>query len=146
MKKLTIKIKRFDRTLPIPAQQTKGAVCFDLYARTDVVIQPKSVGYIHLNVAIKAPDNYWVLLTARSSLHKRGLIPANGVGIIDEDFSGDDDEYQLIVFNFTDKAVSVERTARVAQAMVLPTQKIEIQDVGKLNQPNRGGIGSTGTN
>ncbi|MCE7936267.1 dUTP diphosphatase [Candidatus Saccharibacteria bacterium CPR2] len=146
MKKLQVKIKRFDRTLPLPTKQTSGAACFDLYARVDTKIQPKSVGYIPLNVAIEAPKEHWVLLAARSSLHKRGLLPANGIGIVDEDFSGDGDEFQLIVYNFTDELVTIERNARIAQAMVIPTLDVKIIDAKKLNRPNRGGIGSTGVN
>ncbi len=144
-KKLTIKVKRFDTTLPLPERKSDGAACLDLSARVDVVIEPKSFGKIPLNVAVQVPKGHWVMLAARSSTHKLGLLPANGIGIGDEDFCGNDDEYQFLVYNPTEQPTTVEKGTRVAQMMVLPYEIPEIVEVDEMKSENRGGIGSTGT-
>ncbi len=141
---MKIKIKRFDKTLPLPDYKTKGAACMDVYARENVTIQSKELGYIPLNIALEIPKDYWIMLTARSSTHKLGLIPANGIGIGDSDFSGDNDEYKLIVYNYTNQSVTVEKGSRVAQIMAVKYKKAELEEVDKLGNPDRGGLGSTG--
>ena len=95
-----INIKRFDKTIPLPEYKTDGAAAFDFYARITVEIPPKALGYVPLNVAIEVPLGYFLLLVARSSTHKKGLWMGNGAGIMDPDFSGDDDEYKAIYYNF----------------------------------------------
>lgn len=137
-------MRRIDRTLPLPSYHTKGATCFDLTARVDTTIEAGRFGRIPLNVAIAPPKNYWVLLAVRSSTHKTALIPANGLGIIDEDFAGDNDEYQLLVYNTDSKPVTVTRGTRIAQATLMPKITPIIEEVDHLTSPSRGGIGSTG--
>ncbi len=116
----------------------------DACARETTIINPHEFGYIPLNIALEIPDNAWVLLAVRSSTHKLGLIPANGIGIGDSDFNGDHDEYKLIVFNVRNIPVTVEKGSRIAQFMVGNYEKIELEEVDRLNNENRGGIGSTG--
>lgn len=142
---MKIKIKRFDTTLPLPEYKSEKAAAFDLYARLTVVIPARSVGYVPLNVAVELPKNYWVLLAARSSLHKKGVMPANGIGVGDEDFCGDNDEYQAALFNFTDSEVTIERGERITQMIILPREHMEIVAVASLGNKDRGGFGSTGT-
>jgi dUTP pyrophosphatase len=139
-----IKIKRFDKSLPLPRFHSSGAVGLDLAARLETTIAAGKVSYIPLNVAVELPEGCWLMLAARSSTHKLGLMPANGIGIGDPDFSGNEDEYQLAVFNFTTEPVKVAKGARVAQAIIVPFTKIEVEEVEDLGRPSRGGFGSTG--
>lgn len=141
---LKIKIKRFDKDLPIPEYKTSGAVAFDLYSRETVTINPGEIAYISLNVAIEIPQGYFVLITSRSSAHKLGIMMANGVGIGDADFIGDNDEYKYAALNFTKDTVTIERGSRIAQAMILPVEHIQIIDAKKLESKDRGGFGTTG--
>ena len=141
---MKIKIKQFDTTLPLPEYKTQGAAAMDLYARETVIIGAQSVGYVPLNIAMSVPENYWVLLSARSSLHKKGLTMANGIGVGDSDYCGDNDEYKAALFNFTQQPVTVERGERIVQMMVLPREKIEFVKVKKMITKDRGGFGSTG--
>jgi len=141
---INIKIKRFDKTLPLPEQKTEGAVGFDLYARTDLVIKPNQTGVVPLNIALQVPDDYWVLLTARSSLHKKGLMLANGVGVGDSDYCGDNDEYRAVLLNFTNHNVEVKKGERLVQMIIRKKIEVKLEEVNKLNQKNRGGLGSTG--
>ena len=82
---MKVRIKRFDTTLPLPEYKTKGAAGFDLSVRITTTIAPHTVGYVPLNVVIEPPEGHYVALVARSSLHKRGLMPANGFGVGDRD-------------------------------------------------------------
>jgi dUTP pyrophosphatase len=141
---MKVKIKRFDKSLPLPEYKTDGAACVDLYSRLDVKILPHSFGKIPVNIAVEIPKGCFVLMAARSSTHKLGLIPANGIAIGDEDYCGDNDEYSFLVYNVTDSEVLVERGSRVAQLMVLNIERIEFQEVDVLGNKDRGGIGSTG--
>lgn len=141
---MQIKIKRFDNKLPFPAYQTTGAVAFDLYARESTKIAPQSVALVPLNVAVEVPAGYWLLLAARSSLHKLGVLLANGIGIGDTDFCGNDDEYRAPLLNFTNHEVTIERGTRIVQMMVMSDHKPKLVEVKKLEGLNRGGIGSTG--
>ena len=83
-------------------------------------------------------------MAARSSLHKRGLMLANGIGIGDEDFAGDNDEYQAALYNFTDVPVEVKRGDRIVQIIVLPFDRVEWEEVNSHGGRDRGGFGSTG--
>ena len=148
MKQLSIQqliVKRFDQDLPLPEYKTAGAAGLDLVARIDVEIAPQSVGYVPLNVALQLPEGFFALLAARSSLHKRGLILANGIGIGDFDYRGDTDEYVAALFNFTAESVHVSRGERLVQLLVVPVARVNITERTKLDGENRGGFGSTGT-
>lgn len=141
---MRIKIKRFDKNLPLPVYKTKRAAAFDLQARVKTKIGSKSVGYIALNVAIKTPRGYFLMLASRSSTHKKGLMMANGIGIGDPDFCGDGDEYLAIFYNFTGKPVIVEKGKRIAQGLFVKTINSNWVEVEKMKNKTRGGIGSTG--
>jgi dUTP pyrophosphatase len=141
---MNIKIKRFDKELPLPARATDGAAAFDLTARESVVIEPGKVGYVPLNIAAETPEGYFLLLAARSGTHKRGLMPVNGIGIIDPDYSGDEDEVRSAYYNFTDKPVVVEKGERIAQGVFVPIAAFEWEEVGEMNKKSRGGFGTTG--
>jgi len=141
---MDIEIRRFDTDLPLPNYGTEGAGALDCYVRETVVIPPKGIGYARLNFALKLPKGHFALLAARSSLHKRGLMFGNGVGILDEDFKGDEDEYTAILYNFTDEPVEVMRGDRVAQLIVMPYDRVSWTEVKELGNPSRGGLGTTG--
>jgi dUTP pyrophosphatase len=141
---MKIKIKRFDKSLPLPNYQTKGAAAFDLYARQEIIIPPHETSMIPLNIALQLPQGYWALLAARSSLHKKGLIVANGIGIGDYDYRGDEDEYQAALHNLTDEAVTVKRAERIVQMIILPREKAEFEELEVFGKESRGGFGSTG--
>ena len=141
---MNIKIKRFDKSLPLPSKHTEGAAAFDLAAREEVTIGPRSIGYVPLNIALETPPGHFLLVAARSSTHKKGLMMGNGIGIIDPDFSGDEDEVKAICYNFTDEPVVVEKGFRIAQGTFIPVPAFAWDEVDELPNKNRGGIGTTG--
>lgn len=138
-------IKQFDKSLPLPTHKTKGAVAVDLYSRLEVVIPAGEIAYIPMNVAIKIPDGYFVLLAPRSSTHKLGIMGINSIGIMDRDYCGNDDEYHFAVRNFTDKPVIIEKGTRLCQLVLIKCEIFEFEQVDTMPDPSRGGFGTTGT-
>jgi len=132
--------------LPMPKFHTKGAVGFDVCARTDVEIPAGTAGKIPLNVAIEPPKNCWAILAARSSTYKFGLMPVNGIGIFDSDYCGDGDEYLFLVYNFTKEPVRIKKGERVAQIIIMKRQNFQITEAKKLKGKDRRGLGTTGKN
>jgi len=84
------------------------------------------------------------MMSARSSLHKKGLMLANGIGVGDYDFRGDGDEYKAVVFNFTQKDVIVKKGDRITQMIIMNREKVEFEESESFVEENRGGFGSTG--
>lgn len=142
---MKIQIKRIDKTLPLPRYQTKGSVAFDLVARESKIIQPFQPTIVPLNVIIKIPRGYFLLLACRSSLPvKKKLMVSNGIGIIDQDYHGDKDEVGLQVVNFSNQPVTVEKGERIAQALFVKIAKVtSFVEKQKLSKTSRGGWGST---
>ena len=66
-----------------------------------------------------------------------------GLGVVDNDYCGENDELQMQVYNFTDKPVTVERGSRIAQAVFVRVGKADWDEVEQMSAPSRGGFGST---
>jgi dUTP pyrophosphatase len=149
MKTIKVIFKQFDKKLPKPEYKTPGAAALDLYARLETSILAGEVGYVPLNIALQLPENHWALIAARSSLHKRGLMMANGIGVGDYDYRGPNDEYRAALFNFSSQDVVVEKGERIVQLIVMHREPVELQTVSDFNTKDpktkdRGGFGSTG--
>lgn len=142
---MKITIKRIDKSLPLPEYKTEGAVCFDLQAREKIEIPAGEIRLIPLNIILKTPEGYMFVLASRSSTAlKKGLLTANGIGIIDQDYCGPNDEIKYQVYNFTGKTVIVEKGERIVQGCFVPVAKAEFEEVEKMGDKDRGGFGSTG--
>lgn len=139
-----IKIKRFDRELPLPEYKTAGAAGFDLTARENIEIKPGMIGYIPLNIAVETPKGHFLMIVPRSSTHKLGLMQINSVAIGDSDFRGDEDEYKMPAYNFTKKTIAVEKGTRIAQGLFIKLIKAKWHEVPKMKTKTRGGFGTTG--
>ncbi len=142
---MQVKIKLFDSSLPLPEYKSGGAAALDLYSRLDMTIKPGEVAYVPLNVALQVPENYFVLLSARSSLQKKGLMMANGIGIGDYDYRGDGDEYKAALYNFSKQPIKIEKGERLVQMIVLQREKINLEKLEVFDSSDRGGFGSTGS-
>lgn len=142
---MKIKIKRIDTSLPLPQYATPGSVCFDLLARTDMEIAPKAVALIPTNIIIETPPGYMFIVIPRSSTpKKKGLLIPHGIGVIDQDYSGPEDEVLFQVYNFTDEAVKIAKGDRLAQGCFVPVERADFEEVEQILDKSRGGIGSTG--
>ncbi len=143
---MTVRISRIDPTLPLPAYHTAGSVAFDLRIRVDATIAPGATAMLPTNLIIEVPTGFVLLIIARSSLMKRGLVLANGVGVIDQDYCGPNDELHLALRNVTDQPVGVKHGDRLAQGLFTPIERAEWMEVAHANitAATRGGWGSTG--
>ncbi|MFA5352488.1 MAG: dUTP diphosphatase [Candidatus Gracilibacteria bacterium] len=141
---MQVKIFRLDKSLPLPTYETAGAVGFDLLAREEVMIEPGEIKLIPANVIVETPVGYALLIASRSSTpKKKGLTPPHGLGIIDQDYCGAEDELKIQVQNSTTTPVTVSRGEKIAQALFVPIAKAEFLEIDKVENQTRGGFGST---
>jgi len=141
---MKIKIKRLDKELELPRAHTDRAAAFDLYARETTTIPARGIAYVPFNNVIATPDGYFLLLAARSGMHKRGLMLANGIGIIDPDFAGDNDELKGAIYNFTDQPVTIEKGERLVQGTFIKVSDWAWEEVDEMPHGDRGAFGTTG--
>jgi len=140
---MKIKIKRIDKTLPLPDYHTAGAAAFDLYARVETTVAPGALERIPTNIIVAIPEGYMLLIKDRSSCaKKKGLFCT--VGYIDHDYCGENDEILLQVYNFTDRPTTVERGERIGQAAFVPISQAQWEETDKMSDKSRGGFGTTG--
>lgn len=116
----------------------------DLRAAEDVVLYGGEFKLIPLGVAMELPEGYEALVVPRSSTFKRcGIIMTNSVGIIDESYKGDNDEWHFPAFAMYD--TKIRKNERICQFRIVPHQPlIHLQEVDSLGNVDRGGLGSTG--
>jgi len=139
-----VKIQRIDKGLPLPIYETSGSVGFDILAREGVTIPPKSIGLIPGNIIVEVPKDFMLVVASRSSTpKKKGLLTPHGIGIIDHDYCGPEDEIKIQVYNFTEQGVVIARGDKVAQGVFVHIDKFEWEEVEKMEKPSRGGFGST---
>lgn len=139
-----VKIKRIDKDLALPCYETGGSVGFDILAREGVTIPAKSLGLIPGNVIVEVPAGYMLLLASRSSTpKKKGLMVPHGIGIIDQDYCGPEDELKVQVYNFLDQAARVERGEKIAQGVFVRVDQFAWEEVEEMQKASRGGFGST---
>jgi dUTP pyrophosphatase len=141
---MKVKIKRIDKSLPLPKYETEGSVGFDLICRESAKIAPHEIVLIPANVIVETPPGYMLMLCMRSSTPRKfGLMMAQGLGIIDNDYCGEEDELKIQVYNFTDEPVTIEKGSRIAQAIFVRVDTAEWNEVDQMGGPSRGGFGST---
>ena len=139
--------KKLNKNAITPTYGTPLSAGADLYnlPECDITIPAHSTVLIHTGIAVEIPEGYCGLIFARSGLaSKRGLAPANKVGVIDADYRG---EIMVALHNHSDNIAEVAPCERVAQLAIVPFLKAEFDVVDELSATVRGegGIGSTGT-
>ena len=141
---MKIRIKRIDKSLPLPVYETGGSVGFDLLAREDKTIDSKSIELIPANVIVEVPKGYALILASRSSTpRKHGLTKPHGIGVIDQDYCGNEDEVKIQVMNFTDQSVTIKKGTKIAQGLFVRVDRLEFDEVDEIKKESRGGFGST---
>lgn len=115
----------------------------DLRAAEDVSMNAGEFKMIPLGIAMELPSGYEALVASRSSTFKRGVMMANGIGIIDESYNGDGDEWHFPAFAVKD--ATIHKNERICQFRIIQHQPmIHLMEVDHLGNEDRGGIGSTG--
>ena len=143
---MKVNIKKLNENAIIPSYGSACAAGADLYALCDGTEEIKSgeTKLIHTGIAMQIPDGYVGLIYARSGLaSKRGLAPANKVGVIDSDYRG---EIMVALHNHSAVTQSVENAERIAQIVIAPYLTAEFSETDTLDETVRGegGFGSTG--
>lgn len=144
---MRVRITRIDRSLPLPRYASEGAAGFDFFCRVDSIVPAGESARIPANVIIAVPKGYTLLVALRSSTpFRRGLIAPNGIGVIDRDFHGPDDEIHIAVYNPTSIPIEVARGERIAQGLLVPVATAEWEEADQTAfGESRGGFGSTGS-
>ena len=141
-----INIKKLNENATIPSYGSEFAAGADLYACMEepVTIVAGETQFIHTGLAIEIPAGYAGLVYARSGLAcKRGLAPANKVGVIDADYRG---EIMVALHNHSNVDQTIESGERIAQLVIVPFFGAETETVPELDESARSdsGFGSTG--
>ena len=148
-----MRIKKLHPDAVLPTQGSAAAAGYDLYALYPCDLEAGSTYFIHTGIAIEIPEGFWGGIYARSGLAaKKGLRPANCVGVIDSDYRG---EIMVALHNDDSSIQQINAGDRIAQLVfhqqctIVPDEDGNIwQVVEDLSDTNRGegGFGSTGTN
>jgi dUTP pyrophosphatase len=137
--------KKLYKELPTPKFMTPGSVGLDVFVQDDTSIPARGWALIPLGLIAKAPEGTFIALLPRSStFRKTGLLLANSMGVIDQDYCGDDDKLMAFVYNTKDEAVTVVKGDRLFQLLFIKVEVPELVEVeGSLTEASRGGFGST---
>lgn len=143
----TVHIKKLDPRATLPTYGSPSAAGADLYALLDapVTLAPGETVKIPTGLSLELPEGYAGLIYARSGLSvKRGLAPANKVGVIDADYRG---EVLVALYNQSPAPQTVEPCERIAQLVIAPVLQVDFEECEELSDTLRGegGFGSTGT-
>lgn len=143
---MKINIKKLNENAIIPTYGSLGAAGADLYALLPdtLTIKPGETVLVGTGIAMEIPEGFVGLVFARSGLStKKGLAPANKVGVIDSDYRG---EIKVPLFNQSPVSQTVENGERIAQIVLTPFLGAEFLEVDELDSTIRGteGFGSTG--
>ena len=139
---MKIQIKYFEGADKI--QKIPQGDWIDLKSRETVTLNKGDFRLINLGVAMQLPQGFEAHIAPRSSTFKNwGIIQVNSVGVVDESYCGDDDEWKMPVYATRD--VTIEKGDRICQFRIVEKQPIiEFNVVNHLNNENRGGFGSSG--
>lgn len=142
-----VRVKKLNENAKLPSRATEGSAGADLYAVCEsdfIEIPAHETVLIHTGLAFEIPDGFVGLVFARSSLGtKRGLAPANKVGVIDSDYRG---EVMVSLHNHTNMLQQIDNGERIAQLVIVPFLKADFILSDELDDTERGagGFGSTG--
>ncbi len=141
---MKVRITKIRPDAALPEYKTPGSVCFDLVCIQNDVVPPKSIAFLPTGLVVCVPKGYMLMVASRSSTPKRGLQIIQGVGILDQDYCGPNDELKLMVYNYTDHPVEVRKGDRVYQAGFVRIDQVEWEEGATVTAVSRGGFGSTG--
>ena len=143
---MKVNIKKLTSDAVIPTYGSEFSAGADLYACTEeaITIMPNETKLIKTGISLEIPEGYAGLIYSRSGLaSKKGLAPANKVGVVDADYRG---EVMVALHNHSSASATVEPKERIAQLVIAPFLKADFNEVEELTDTVRGtgGFGSTG--
>lgn len=145
--KTKVYFQKLDPKAQMPKYGTEFAAGADLYACMEgaLTIRAGATEFVHTGIAVEIPVGLVGLVYARSGLAcKKGLAPANKVGVIDSDYRG---EIMVALYNHSEEDIVIDSGERIAQMVIAPYVFAEYEETGELGSTDRGlgGFGSTGT-
>ena len=146
---MIIKVKYFNDTdghSVAPLEKIEKGDWIDVRSNKNISLHKGDFVMIPLGIGMKLPDGYEAHLVPRSSTFKKwGIIQTNSIGVIDNSYSGDNDQWMMPVYATRDTFIM--KNDRIAQFRIVEKQPIiGFERVDKLDDVDRGGFGSTGTN
>ena len=143
---INLKVKYFSEDIEKLRYIDGKSDWIDLRSAADVELKAGEFKLIPLGVAMKLPDGYEANIVPRSSTYKNfKIIQTNHQGVIDESYCGDNDQWMFPAYALEDTII--KKNERICQFRIMQKQpEINFITVDKLNNNNRGGFGSTGTN
>lgn len=143
---MELKVKKLDKNAIIPQYQSAGAACFDIHALTYMrkEITPGKAATLSTGLAFEVPEGFVLLVFSRSGHgFKDNIRLSNCVGVIDSDYRG---ELKVKLACDEGFGICVNHGDRIAQAMLLPVNQVQLLEVEELSETARGsaGFGSTG--
>ena len=143
---MKVNIKKLNENAVLPTYGSEFSAGADLYACMEepLTVEAGKTQLVHTGIAMEIPEGYVGLIYARSGLAtKRGLAPANKVGVIDSDYRG---EIMVALYNQGETAQIIEQGERIAQIVLTPYLRAEFETAEELSDTARGagGFGSTG--
>ena len=143
---MKIRVKKLHPNAVVPTYGSQEAAGADLYACLEeaVTIAPGEIFWVPTGIALEVPNGCAGLVYARSSMGaKRGLAPANKVGVVDSDYRG---EIKVVLLNHSTQSQVLQPGERVAQFVITPVLQPDYEEVEELTDTDRGsgGFGSTG--
>ena len=142
---MQIKVKKLDERAILPTRGTLQAAGMDIYALESVSVNAGETVLVHTGIALAIPEGYAGFIYARSGIAtKRGLAPANKVGVIDADYRG---EVMVALHNHSGESRTIDHGERIAQLVLVPYLTAAYEQADSLTDTVRGdgGFGSTGS-
>lgn len=143
---MQLKIKKLSPDAVTPTYATEGSACFDLHTTEDGILYPQNALIFDTGLSFGIPKGYVMLVYSRSGMgFKQDVRLANCVGVIDSDYVG------VVKVKLTNdsntQAIRVSKGDRIAQAMIIPYEKVDFLEVDELQSTGRGdkGFGSSGS-
>ncbi|MGL4108697.1 dUTP diphosphatase [Clostridium sp. LP20] len=144
MDKFLLKVEKVNEKAIIPNYAHEGDAGLDVYSVEKLILNPGERGLVHTGIKIELPKNTEAQIRPRSGLAlKHGISLVNSPGTIDEGYRG---EIGVIVINHSNEAFVVEEGMKIAQMVIKPVWRVEVEEVNSLTDSERGekGYGSSG--
>ncbi len=141
---LPVDIFRTHPETPMPEYKTSGAIAFDIATVEEKELPPGELVFLRTGLIVCIPEGYGLIIASRSSTAKKNLVLANGIGVIDQDYCGPEDELKLSVRNVGQEPYRIQKGERIAQGLFVPIAKAAFKEIEEIEGVSRGGYGTTG--
>ena len=144
-----VRFAKINKEAKVPQYQTIGSVGFDFETIEETIIFPKEIQLLPTGLVIEVPPDYMLMVALRSSTPRKwGLTMPQGIGIVDQDYCGPEDEIKIQVCNIAEEFIRIPKGVRLAQGVFVSVGVVhdlawvecDPKELGK----SRGGFGSTG--